>query len=100
MTAAHDTKAALIDGATTRRRAELVPRADVEQALAEIHASAVRHLRGLTAAHNLRDLPPEVHEAMRREVAEALARIETAHGDALRALRTGDLAQIDVSEGK
>lgn len=91
---AHDAKAALIENATDKRRADLVKRTEAEEALALIRAAAVRHLRGMTTARALRGLSPDLCAALRREVAGAVERIEAREAEARAALLSGELESL------
>lgn len=97
---ANDAKAELVRAATERRRAELVPRADCEVALATIRETAGRHLRGMTTARALKGLSPAVAEAVRGEVREALARIDKAEAEARAALLSGDMEGLGEGTGR
>lgn len=88
-------KAELIAAATSRRRSELMPRADAEQALEVVAEVAVRHLRGLTGKRALKGLPADLQTRVGSEVAEACTRIAAAHDAARTALTTGDFGPIE-----
>jgi hypothetical protein len=91
----HDAKAELIAAATTRRRDELLPRAEAEAALDAIRDVATRHLRSLTKRRSAaRGLPAAVVGKIGQETEVALIQISDAHAAAVKALRTGDFTQI------
>lgn len=94
----HAAKAATTEAAVAARRAELMPRASAEEALAVIEGTALRHLRSLTSATSIRGLPPEVAAALKAEVKTASAQIEAAHGRALAFLRDGDERHLGGTE--
>ena len=91
-----DAKAQLIEAATERRRAELLPREEAEQALTVIRDTAVRHLRTLTNKRGAaRGLPETVRAKVAVEVEVALVTVNDAYEAAVRALQTGDLTALE-----
>ena len=90
-------KAALITETTEARMAEVMPRHDAEQSVRLVVDVALKRIRALAKPGNaaLRDLPPDVAAAVRREALAAVQKIEAARATALRALATGDLTEIE-----
>lgn len=94
----HTAKAQLIEAATARRRAELLPRADAEQALDVVLECARRHIKSLTSRRGAaRGLPAAVQERVAQEVDVALGQIAAAHRAAITALKSGDFTALEGS---
>lgn len=92
-----DAKAALLQRQTDARRAELIERGAAEEALGIVRDLALRHVASLARPRvsPMKLLPVAEQTVLRREVKAAEAKIAEAHEAALRALRSGDLGEVE-----
>lgn len=90
-TRSHNSKAALIEASTARRRAELIDLPEAERVIERIARTAITRLRRVPGSAKLTGTTAS---ALTAEIAVAVKAIEQARDRALAALTTGDMRDL------
>ena len=88
----HNSKAALIEASTARRRAELIDLSEAEAVVTRIARTAITRLRRVPVGAKLTG---STKTTLAAEIGAAIEAIEAAKVRALAALSTGDFAEIN-----